>query len=554
MADYIKNEQTTDVLVVGGGMAAVFASIRAARNGASVTLVDKGSVGRSGQTPFASAMAVFDEATQDRDEWQRIMAENAYNLNNPAYLENVMDYSKEIYDELQDWGATDTGFGAVLRSKVIDEGVEIIERTMITTLLESGGKIAGAVGFKLDELEAVVLKAKSVILCTGAGGFKPNGFQVCSLTFDGDAMAYRIGAKISGKEFVDTHGALAEAPAYCWGQWSGMWSQGLPAIPDGPMDGGGQALDLHEAIDVHESGISVSSSDASQSGPPEGASDGEMPEGPPEDAADGERPEGPPEDAADGERPEGAPPDGEAPEGEAPSGGGMSRTMVGGASAGLGVHKSEGLFPADNQCRTNIDGLLAAGDCLSSMLVGPLYNGVGGFSVSGSATQGALAGEVAAEYCQSNVLVSISDSSIETAIEEMFFPLDNEQGYSPGWVEHLIQGTLIPYYVLYIKEETRLNSALTNIEFFRDHFAVNLRASDLHGLRKAHEVKNMLLNAEMKLRASLFRTESRGNHYREDYPNSNDNDWLAWVVMQKDDNGDMQLEKFLIEDFEKLVV
>ncbi len=52
----------------------------------------------------------------------------------------------------------------------------------------------------------------------------------------------------------------------------------------------------------------------------------------------------------------------------------------------------------------------------------------------------------------------------------------------------------------------------------------------------------------------MFRTESRGNHYREDYPDANDNDWLAWVVMQKGNDGDMQMEKFMIEDFEKLVV
>ncbi len=79
-------------------------------------------------------------------------------------------------------------------------------------------------------------------------------------------------------------------------------------------------------------------------------------------------------------------------------------------------------------------------------------------------------------------------------------------------------------------------------------------AEDIHDLRKAHEVKNMILNAEMKLRASLYRTESRGNHYREDYPDANDNDWLAWVVMQKGNDGSMQMEKFMIEDFKKLVV
>jgi succinate dehydrogenase/fumarate reductase flavoprotein subunit len=542
MIEYIKKEYYTDVLVIGGGIAAVFAAIRALNNGAKVTLVDKGSIGRSGQTPFASAIAIFDEEKEDRESWHKIMAENAYSLNNPAYLDVLMDYSKEIYEELEEWGATGVGYSSIFRQKLIDKGVDIIERTMITTLLENSGKIAGAVGFKLDNEEAIVIKAKSVILCTGAGGFKPNGFQVRSLSFDGDTMAYRIGAKISGKEFVDTHGTLVQYPAYCWGQWEGMWNKGLPAIWDGPMDGGGQALDLHDAMDAHENGVSAIADSNDQGGPPSGDSEG------------GDSKGGPPSGDSEGGDSKGGPPSDDSTEGKKQGGGGGRRNMYGGASAGLGVHKAEGLFPTDNKCRTNIQGLLAAGDCLSSMLVGPQYNGVGGFSVSGSATQGALAGEVAAEYSNSNSQVTISDSYIESAITSMFEPLNNEKGYSPGWVEHLIQGTLIPYYVLYIKDEKRLKAALTNIEFFRDHLAVKLKATDLHDLRKAHEVKNMLLNAEMKLKASLFRTESRGNHYREDYPDSNDNEWLAWTVIQKDDKGEMQLEKFMIEDFKKLVI
>ena len=562
MIEYTKTEYTTDVLVIGGGIAAVFAALRAKENGAQVLLVDKGSVGRSGQTPFATAIAIFDEEKQDRDSWQEIMAENAYNLNNPAYLDVCMDYSKEIWEELESWDATGVGYSSKFRSKLIEKDIELIERTMITTLLEDSGKISGATGFSLDSEQAVVVKAKSVILCTGAGGFKPNGFQVKSITFDGDAMAYRIGAKISGKEFVDTHGTLTEAPAFCWGQWEGMWNRGLPAIWDGPMDGGGQALDLHDSMDVHENGVSVSTSSGDQGGPPPGESeggddqgDGERPSGPPSDGqGDSDRPSGPPSDDSQAGENQGGPPSEESEDGERPSGGGGMRNMIGGASAGLGVHKAEGLFPADNKCRSNINGLLAAGDCLSSMLVGPQYNGVGGFSISGSATQGALAGEVAAEYVKNNSQVTISDEKIETALTEMFQPLNNDQGYAPAWVEHMIQGTLIPYYVLYIKHEDRLNAALTNIEFYQEHFSEKLRATDLHDLRKAHEVKNMLLNAEMKLRSSLFRTESRGNHYREEYPDSNDSDWLAWVVIEKGSDGKMQLEKFMIKDFEKLIV
>jgi hypothetical protein len=126
-------------------------------------------------------------------------------------------------------------------------------------------------------------------LCTGAGGFKPNGFQVSSLTFDGDAMAYRLGAKISGKEFVDTHDNDPDSPAYCWGQWQGMWSMGLPKLTEGPMEGGGQALDLTGAFAAHKGLIPVEM--PRPDGPPPGKGDGKQ--GPP-NGERSDRPQGPP--------------------------------------------------------------------------------------------------------------------------------------------------------------------------------------------------------------------------------------------------------------------
>ena len=44
----------------------------------------------------------------------------------------------------------------------------------------------------------------------------------------------------------------------------------------------------------------------------------------------------------------------------------------------------------------------------------------------------------------------------------------------------------------------------------------------------------MVTSAEMKLRSSLFRTESRGTHYREDFPGRNDAEWLAWVRLKEE--------------------
>ncbi len=112
------------------------AAIRAKRNGANVTLVDKGSVGRSGQTPFAngSEYSMKRQAMTEKHgkDWNTVTG----GIHHSAYLDNFMDYSKDIYEELESWGATDVGFGAVLRKQVQSEGIQLVERTMLTTLLE----------------------------------------------------------------------------------------------------------------------------------------------------------------------------------------------------------------------------------------------------------------------------------------------------------------------------------------------------------------------------------------------------------------------------------
>jgi succinate dehydrogenase/fumarate reductase flavoprotein subunit len=96
---------------------------------------------------------------------------------------------------------------------------------------------------------------------------------------------------------------------------------------------------------------------------------------------------------------------------------------------------------------------------------------------------------------------------------------------------------MLPYYVLHIKKADRLQAALTNVAFFRDHMLPRLKANDPHELRLCHEVRSMTANAEMILRSSLAREESRGWHYREDFPTQDDEHWLAWVTLRQGDAG-----------------
>ncbi len=522
----------TDVLVIGGGMAGTFAAIAAKAQGLNVTLVDKGTVGRSGATPWANTFSVFDEdAGDDREAWISGVSVSSDYVNNLDWLNQMLDAAKDRWEDIVAWGMLDADAqhpSLVLREKLLENEVELVERTMVTTLLtqdDDDGRVVGAMGFSIDTEEPVVVLAKATIMCAGAGSFKAPGFPIQSLTSDGDAMAYRAGAVISGKEWVDFHTTSAETPASCWNQWSGMWDTGVGKTNS--VFTAGMTLDSAFAIHTGEE-IAMTMG----GGPP-----GEV-----------DRASGPPADGDGEDRPSGPPPDGEdngAVPSEAP---GQSRgAQVLGAATGLGIHKAEGICPTSLQGTCNVSGLFAAGDALASMLCGASYTGIG-MSLSGSATQGYAAGQGAAEYAQKVATPALSDEEIAAVQADMYAPRERESGFSPAWVTQVLQNAMFPYFVLFVKEEERLEAALSTVTFLREHLVPRLTAQDAHELRLAHETANMVLNAEMKLRASLFRTESRGTHYREDYPARNDDEWLAWVLLQMGPDGQMEVTKEPIPD------
>jgi succinate dehydrogenase/fumarate reductase flavoprotein subunit len=200
------------------------------------------------------------------------------------------------------------------------------------------------------------------------------------------------------------------------------------------------------------------------------------------------------------------------------------------------------LVPINDKCESNIPGLFAAGDALGSYMAGAIYTQVGS-SLAGSAVQGAIAGEAAADYSATVDLEKIPVSKISSIESEIFAPLQREAGYSPAWVTQTLQGIMIPNFVLYIKKENMLKAALAYIEELRDHHMPMLRAADLHELRLAHETRNMIISAEMKLKASIMRTESRCSHYRLDYPEPDYENWQAWINIYKGEDDEMEFEK-----------
>jgi succinate dehydrogenase/fumarate reductase flavoprotein subunit len=155
---------------------------------------------------------------------------------------------------------------------------------------------------------------------------------------------------------------------------------------------------------------------------------------------------------------------------------------------------------------------------------------------------GARAGRGAAEYAAKTETVMVDAAELARLKKIIYAPMGRKGGFGPRWATQQLQNLMLPYYVWEIKHEKRMQSVLNLVEFLRDHIVPKLTAKDSHELRLAHETKNLILNSEMMLRSSIFRTESRGSHYREDYPRRDDPNWLAWVNL-KEEEGRMKLWK-----------
>jgi succinate dehydrogenase/fumarate reductase flavoprotein subunit len=206
--------------------------------------------------------------------------------------------------------------------------------------------------------------------------------------------------------------------------------------------------------------------------------------------------------------------------------------LVGNACLGMSVRHTDGLWPANTNCGSSLAGLYAAGDALGNMQNGAVYTLSGG-AIAGGAVTGTIAGEAAAQEALQMGALSVNESEITRAKRVVHAPKKRRGGFSPRWVTQLLQNTMMPYFISHIKQAGRLQAALTTVEFMQEHLVPRLYAMDTHELRLAHETKNMVLSAEMRLRSALFRTESRGNHFREDFPRRDDPDWLAWIKIRE---------------------
>ena len=229
-------ELNTDILVIGAGGAGMYAALAAAREGASVLLIDKSMVGRGGATVMAQMTVAVAIGHQEPDDWKVHFADTVKSghgicnqeltrllcLEGPA---RIMEMDSWKVGWAQDNGQlrqvtapghsrkrcvyvdflnTGPAVAATLRGQVKQEQrIKPVSNLTIADILVDEGRAVGAVGLDGVTSEPVGIKSEAVVLTTGGlSKLYARNSGSANMGGDGYALALRAGAELVDMEFV----------------------------------------------------------------------------------------------------------------------------------------------------------------------------------------------------------------------------------------------------------------------------------------------------------------------------------------------------------------
>jgi succinate dehydrogenase / fumarate reductase flavoprotein subunit len=172
---------------------------------------------------------------------------------------------------------------------------------------------------------------------------------------------------------------------------------------------------------------------------------------------------------------------------------------------------------ADSQMST-IPGLFAAGECASGINGA---NRLGGNSLSDLIVFGKRAGEYGADFARKHGAVRVNDADVEQAIKESLAPFDRGAGgENPYKVQEELQDTMQSL-VGIVRQESEMVEAVNRLQGYKAR-AANAGVSGHReynaGWHTALDLRNLLDVAEAIALSAIERRESRGGHFRDDYP------------------------------------
>lgn len=541
---------TTDVLIIGGGVAGCLAAMEARAGGASVVIADKarfleraGSVG-GGVDQFLTPM----NSGPDWDTPQYLL------MHIPALTDGLVDLDvaervvhemPRILKALQDIGIDfrDTDTGEYLRTRafglpgeyhlnfdgktfkyqigrhVMSCGVKFLPRTMITDLVldASAQRVCGAVGFNVRTGEIYLVKAAAVIVATGdvnrisrnASGMPFDSWHYPYNTGDGHAMGFRAGADLVNMEFVEA----TLTP-------KGFSTQGTNSYA---------GLGAH-FINRHGERFMFKYDPKGEKARRTTLVDGVIQEV----LADNE----PlyidlrhlPDDILD----------------HFVKTLGVDRHTLPGYFAQRNIDirhepiqlsiselsirrggvyfRGSGLMVGTSGGAT-VEGLFAAGDC--SMVSG---------GIAGAAAMGAIAGRGACAFARSSAEAEPDPGQVSAGIDRLREPLETASG--PAWraFEDRVRD-IVTDYVGVRRTARGLHTALASLDELSG-LESTLHADGPHSLMRTHEAKSIRVAVQMMAQAALERRESRSGaaHRRLDHPGTKE-EWQKLIVVSQEADG-----------------
>lgn len=544
-------EKEADVLIVGGGLAGLWAAIRARDISEKVILVDKGKVARSGTSVFCHTTAA-PIAPGQYEAWFKEQVERATYLADQNLVEIFLKEAGNRVNDMISWdvefernpdnslrtegvrgqkitrSALYTGRQMMekMREKALSSGVEFDERVMICDLLTSDGKlptsgaVTGALGINTRSADIIAYKAKGVVLATGCMAAKTNILYANGLSGDGIAMAFRAGAELVNMEMAVSH-------------TFGIWNRKFTA-------GGQQQFLMNNSRIVNRLGerIMEKYKAAAKANNPE---------------YDGNVEFGDICRAIAIENLEGRGPcyfdlRGWSEENIEKIKKVLPATMAAFKDSGIDVRKDliESTPMAATYCGGQMSGT-RINSKFETTISGLYASGVNAFAGGGISPQGFCnvsgyhAGESAALRAKQKSQVSLARAQVENLRNDITCRMKEGTAPAADRLYSILNKTVMPYGASFFKNEKRIISTLGQLEKIEKEELSAARASDTHELVKLLQFRNTITVLKIIYTSSLQRKESRYGFYREDYPYRDDLNWLKWTIARTDSQGKVSI-------------
>jgi succinate dehydrogenase / fumarate reductase flavoprotein subunit len=579
-----------DVLVIGAGGAGLRAAIEASGSGLSVGLVCKSLLGKAHTVMAEGGIAASLANVDQRDNWKVHFADT---MRGGQYLSNwrmAEIHAKEAPDrvrELEAWGAlfdrTKDGrilqrnFGGhryprlvhvgdrtglemirTLQDHGIHQGIEVHMECTITMLLKDEARVAGGFGYDREKGRFKLFNAKSIILATGGIG---RAYKITSnsweYTGDGHALAYHAGADLMDMEFVQFHPTGMVWPPSVQGilvTESVRGEGGILLNKDGRrfMFQDIPELYRNQTADNEEEGWRYTQGDPDARRPPELLTRDHIARCIVREIKEGRA------------SPHGGvyldiswikkklPNAEEIIKKKLPSMYHQFKQLADiditkeAMEVGPTTHYMMGgvRVDADTQMST-VPGLYAVGECAAGLHGA---NRLGGNSLSDLLVFGKRAGEHAARFAKEHGAAGIDDKQVDAAASSALKPFEPDgdpRGANPYQVQYDLQ-EMMQKLVGIVRKEDEMRQAVEELRKLRER-AGRVRANGNReynpGWHTALDLQNLLAVSEMIALAALERKESRGAHFREDFPTKNETFGKCNIVVRKDADGRMKISR-----------